>query len=401
MSHRPLVGYLVSHPIQYHAPLFRRLAESSVLDFVALFGIEATEGGRYDTQFGRQVDFGLDLLRGYRWRRVAQASRNPRIDAFWSLRTPSLNTIWEVESPDVLVLHGWRTAMMWQAALGAVFRRTPYLVRAETPILQHATTSRRLHDAARAVCIRPLVRRAAGVLSLGTANDRFYRSLGIAPHLIFRVPYSVDNGAVKHHATLGRQQRSVLRARFAIPEGAFLAITAAKLIPRKRPLDLLHALAQLPEKTHLLWIGSGELQDPVREEAQRLGLTHRVHLPGFCSSPMTWTLLGIADIFLLPSGTEPWGLAINEAVAAGLPTIVSDACGAAEDLVRPDRTGHVVRTGDIGAWVGAINTWLGRAEEGTLRSVATLSDLAALADRHSLEATARGIENTVTIVSTP
>ena len=85
-----------------------------------------------------------------------------------------------------------------------------------------------------------------------------------------------------------------------------------------------------------------------------MGLSNRVHLLGFLSSPDAWSTLGVADLFVCPSEAEPWGLVINEAVAAGLPVLASDQCGAAEDLVVRDRTGEIVPTGDVRAWEHAL-----------------------------------------------
>ncbi|MEW6731316.1 MAG: glycosyltransferase family 4 protein [Acidobacteriota bacterium] len=390
MIRKPLLGYLVSHPIQYQAPLFRRLAASDKIDFVALFGSDFGLQPSYDSQFGCVVDFGIDLLSGYQSIFINQASRQPAIDRFFGLRTPSIHTALKAKPLDVLILHGWRTAMMWQAALGAILRGIPYLMRAETPEFRSNRSPMRLQQQIRNFAVKSLVRRAAGLLALGAANERFYLRMGCAPERMFRVPYFVDNTAVATAAATGRANRREIRATLGIPNDKFVVVAVAKLIQRKRPLDLVQALKALPADIHLVWVGTGPLEEQLRAEAKVLNVEDRLHLAGFRPARETWTILGASDLFALPSQNEPWGLVINEAVAAGLPALVTDQCGGAEDLVVPDRTGEIVNTGDIAAWINAIRKWYQRYQA---KDILDQQEIRRRADLHCIEQAALSLEN--------
>lgn len=392
MRRRPKLGYLVSHPIQYQAPLFRKLAASQSIDFVALFGCDFGVRPSYDPQFGRVVDFGIDLLGGFRSVFVRQVSTDPSIERFWGLRTPSIQTAWQAEALDVLVLHGWRTAMLWQAAMGALRNRRPYLMRAETPLFNAAGASAGVAKRARNLAVRQLLNKAAGALALGTANERFYLRNGVPPERIWRVPYFVDNDAVGAQASHGREKCRDIRGEIGVPSEAVLLVAVGKLIPRKRPLDLVRLLASLPAHVHLAWIGSGELDPVVRAEASASGIADRVHLLGFQPAEATWRIMGASDLFLHPGEDEPWGLVINEAVAARIPAIVSNRCGAAEDLIVPDRTGEIVPVGDLPAWVSAASKWLARLSRGNKGDV---QEMVNRADAHSIQRAAAMIEDVV------
>lgn len=380
---RMLISYLVSHPIQYQAPFFRRLARSELFDFEALFGSDFGLQPSHDPCFGQNVDFGIKLTGGYSFRFIPSLRRKPDIDSFLGLvsRSP---TVFGSRRPDVLILHGWRTALMWQAAAAAKVLGIPYVMRAETPQFKTSVPARGVRYVRR-VALRALLGGARGALVLGDANARFYGSLGLSGERLRRVPYFVDNDAVRAASSAGRKRRLEIRREFGVlPEG-FLVIGVGKFLPRKRALDLVRLMPHCPPQVHLLWVGSGEQEPEVRAEIQKLGLQGRVHLAGFLPSARVWQLMGASDLLAVPSHNEPWGLVINEAVAAGLPVLASDECGASEELVAPGRTGEILPVGDASAWRRALIKWAGG-------NPFDAKEAEARADAHSIEAAAVGLE---------
>jgi glycosyltransferase involved in cell wall biosynthesis len=191
-------------------------------------------------------------------------------------------------------------------------------------------------------------------------------------------------------------ERNQLRAQLGIPLHSYVMVGVAKLLPRKRPLDMVRVLPGLPTQVHLVWVGSGEMEQAVRAEAALLGVASRVHLPGFRSAEETWRILGVSDLFVMPSENEPWGLAINEAVAAGLPALVSEECGAAEDLVVRDRTGEILRVGDLSSWTSAVERWYHRAAAGDRGDTGHMKRRA---DAHSIDCAATATEEAVLAVT--
>lgn len=349
--------YVVSHPIQYQAPLFRGLSSMPHLDFRALFGSDFGVTPSFDPGFGRQVDFGIPLLDGYKSAFLPRGASRPSIDRFTGLRLPLTERFFKGTPPDVVIIHGWRTLLMWQAAAACRSKGIPYMIRAETPELPGFHPGFSLQRLARDIAVRRLLSGAAAVLSLGSANDRFYRRMGVSPLSIKRVPYFVDNRSVQEAAARGAASRAQIRQANGIPQDARLLIGVGKLISRKRPDWIVQLLPDLAADIHLLWVGSGELEADLRSRISRLGLQSRVHLTGFAQPSVAWELMGAADLFVCPSVSEPWGLVINEAVAAGRPAVVTNQCGAAEDLICDGITGSVLTPEDRAGWIAAMERW--------------------------------------------
>jgi glycosyltransferase involved in cell wall biosynthesis len=147
------------------------------------------------------------------------------------------------------------------------------------------------------------------------------------------------------------------RREWGISQDAFCVLFCGKFIAKKRPLDLVRAAAslrmsgRLPE-IHLLFAGAGELgQDlrsathPVFDAEPQAQASPDVRSPldcppasfaGFLNQTEISRAYVAADCLVLPSDhDETWGLVVNEAMASGLPCIVSDACGCAEDMIEP------------------------------------------------------------------
>ncbi len=123
-----------------------------------------------------------------------------------------------------------------------------------------------------------------------------------------------------------------------------------KLTDVKRPLDLI-AAAALAAPCHVLVAGSGHLDAAVREDAKRRGVP--LTMAGFLNQEELSRAYAASDCLVLPSRGETWGLVVNEALASGLPAIVSDACGCAPDVMTP-QTGRVFETGNPASLAAAL-----------------------------------------------
>jgi glycosyltransferase involved in cell wall biosynthesis len=154
---------------------------------------------------------------------------------------------------------------------------------------------------------------------------------------------TVDVSAICDYAArLQPEQKRDALSRYGIEHDHARLLFLGRLEPHKGLLDLLVAFRQLKQKidaVSLLIVGDGSLSDIVIDES-RLG--HSVHYLGRLVGEHIWEAYALADIFVLPSHFEPWGLVINEAMASGLPVIVSDRVGCIDDLVLPQATGLVV-----------------------------------------------------------
>jgi glycosyltransferase involved in cell wall biosynthesis len=341
------IAVINSHPIQYFAPLYRFLNAAPDLDVTAIYFSDVSIRGGKDVGFGRDVKWDLDLLAGYPSVFIGDrvGAREPR--GFWSLIAP---LVWnELCSGryDVLWLHGHNYAANLVALMAAKLARLPILMRGETHL---GLPSYGLKSVLRQPVMGTLYSLCDRLLAIGSANAAFYRAMGVPDHKIFLVPYCVDNDRFISAANLSADQKAEVRKRYSVPLDQPLLLYAAKFITRKRPDHLLEAVRRLKavssEPFTLLMVGSGELEPKLRAMCAECALDN-VFFPGFINQSQLPRVYGASDIFVLPSEQEPWGLAVNEAMCAGLPIVISREVGCVNDLVRDGVNGYTVAAGDV------------------------------------------------------
>lgn len=162
--------------------------------------------------------------------------------------------------------------------------------------------------------------------------------------------------------------------------------TLAGLRPVKALPRLVRAFAGLPENWQLVIVGEGSEREAIAREAVRLGIEHRVHLPGHVADPAT--AAGLFDLFALSSDSEQFPLSVVEAMAAGLP-VVSPAVGDVMEIVAPENVPFITPVGDEGALAAALAALAG--DEGLRRQIGGANqararrefDEAAMAQRYS------------------
>lgn len=185
----------------------------------------------------------------------------------------------------------------------------------------------------------------------GTAHQEYARELGLAPEVIFTGYDVVDNLFWYEEAEAGRQEAGRWRDLLSLPHRYFVA--AKRFIPRKNLLRLVKAYGLYhswdPEGAwHLVICGSGPLEGEVRDLVGQLGLADRVHLPGYQEAGALAVYYGLASALVHASShNEPWGLVVNEAMAAGLPVLVSRICGCVPDLVQEGVNGFTFDPSDV------------------------------------------------------
>ncbi|HEY4185139.1 MAG TPA: glycosyltransferase family 4 protein [Polyangia bacterium] len=169
------------------------------------------------------------------------------------------------------------------------------------------------------------------------ASAAFYaESLGIPAHMIWRGYDVVDNKYFEEQAAVARADADRQRGALGLPRQFFLFV--GRFIPEKNLPRLIEAFSMVAGQPamagwDLVMVGSGPLEETVRRQAAPLG--DRVRFCGFQQLDRLPAYYGLASALVLPSVSESWGLAVNEAMACGLPIILSRQCGCATDLAFP------------------------------------------------------------------
>jgi glycosyltransferase involved in cell wall biosynthesis len=340
------VAFVNTHPIQYFAPLFADLNRAEDLSITALYLRDYTVKGAADCGFGQIIKWDVDLLAGYEVRFIHGADRRGDPAGFLSVIAPQVWHMVRRGAFDALVVHGHTPAAMLVAAVAAKLMRIPTFLRCET----HLGLRR---SALKSLLRRPLIgtyyRQLSGVLAIGSANRDFYQAIGVPERRIFDMPYAVDNERFMTGARLANGMREGLRAEFGVRDRRPIVLYAAKLQRRKRPDDLLRAAARLDREGavfHVVMVGSGEMEPELHALAQQLGLSN-IHFAGFVNQAALPQVYASCDVFVLPSENEPWGLAVNEAMCAGLPIVASSEIGCVPDLVHDGRNGRTFSAGNV------------------------------------------------------
>lgn len=348
MSERPYrLAILTTHPIQYNAPLFRRLAADPRLEPTVFYCYGAEPGPGEDPGFGLRFEWDQDLRSGYPHRFFPNLRRREPPRGFFGLINPAICNELRRGRYDALLSFGWAHATHWLAFLAARFTRTPYLLFGDSALLHPRPLGREL---LRQFALRWLFAHARAALTPGWMNARFYEHYGLPSQRLYPAPLTVDLDEIDACRARLFPQRAALRRQLGLPQDAIVVLFAGKLIARKRPGDLLQACARLPDsRTVVLMVGEGERAGALHRQAQPLG--PRVRFAGFQNLSALPPYYVVADILVLPSEIEPRGLVVVEALAYGLPVVISDRVPlwGPGDIVRDGENGFVYPVGDIAA----------------------------------------------------
>lgn len=350
-NHAIRLAIVVTHPIQYFTPMFRRLAERPEIELTVLYADLMGTKPFQDPGFGQTFAWDVPLLEGYRCK-VLRNYRPERVEGFFSFLTPGIVTEISKERYDAVVIFGWGHLTCWLAFLTSRLRGIPWMLYGDTiSIYENDKTG--LMRAVRKRLLRSLFRRTAAFLVTGTFNRRFYELYGAGARRCFEVPLAIDDQSFTGKADSARARREEIRAAYGIPSDVLLLLFVGKLLPRKRPQDMLAVLkayqSQLPQ-LGLAFVGDGSLMGQLKSAAATQQIEN-VFFLGFQNQSVMPNLYGAADIFVLPSSYDNKPLVVNEAMACGLPVIVSDRTGVwgPDDIVRDGENGLVYRCGDIAA----------------------------------------------------
>jgi glycosyltransferase involved in cell wall biosynthesis len=335
---------VVSHPVQYSSPVFRLMAQHSALDFhVAYCSLRGAEAG-HDPEFGRSVQWDIPLLDGYAWTHVQ--NRGSGSEAFFGLYNPGLwKLIREGRFDAVICFTGYIRASFWISYIAAKRAGAAFLFGTDATTLA-PRDSRKWKRLVKSLVWPILFRLADQVIVPSTGTQKLILSLGISGERVTLAPYVVDNDWWSQKSA--GVNREGVRASWAVGPEDTVVLFCAKLQPWKRPADLLRAFAKanLPN-AYLLFAGDGPLRQQLEEEAVALGINSRVRFLGFVNQSQLPALYTSADVMVLPSEYEPFGVVVNEAMLCGCPVIASDRVGATPDLIAPVYPEFIFPCGDI------------------------------------------------------
>jgi len=189
-------------------------------------------------------------------------------------------------------------------------------------------------------------------LVAGSRSDDYLRHLGMSGAVRFRAWDVVDNRHFEAGANEARRAAKALRNTLALPDRYFFC--SARFVAKKNLAGLIQAYGIYlknagPAAWSLVVAGSGPLDGALKVQARTAGVGDRIRFPGFLQYQELPAYYGLAEAFVLPSSSDQWGLVVNEAMAAGLPVLVSSRCGCSADLVHEGENGFTFNPDDPAA----------------------------------------------------
>ena len=337
----------------YQVPLFQALASHPRIDLMVYFcSEEASRGDDVRKKFKASGSWGVEgeLLEGYNYKFLKNFSPFP---SYLRSVIGLLNFgIWgEIvrNKPDVVILMSWMNPTWWLAILACIYRRIPFLYLTDQNVQRDLSGPKWKIWIKSFVLGKLLFRLTAGFLCAGTANRLLYEFYGVPDHKLIPFAFSWGSEKLLQASDELNSRKKEIRQQLGIPEDTYAILYCGRLSPEKSPLSLVEAFEKvdLADKT-LIIVGDGELRASLQNYVAKKNIDH-VYFFGFQNRREIPKFYVAADVLVLPSDQETWGIVVNEAMSFGLPVIVSDQVGAARDLVQNGYNGYTFPPGDVEA----------------------------------------------------
>ena len=343
----------------YRIPLFNALMQEEGIDPYVIFLSETDAALRQWHVYKDEIRFPYCVLPS--WRR--------RVGGYNALLNRGLNRALRAARPDAIVCGGYSYVASWQALAWAKSQHVPFFLWSES-VLQDRRSGHTLVEFLK----NQFLRKCDGFVVPGMSAREYLLAQGIDAGAIFTAPNAVDNAFFVHAADVARQNAITKRSDLSLPERYFLFV--GRLVREKGILDLLAAYASLDAETRrkvgLVFVGEGKERREVEEQARTIS-PGVVRFAGFVHREQLAAYYALAEALILATHTDTWGLVVNEAMACGLPVVVSRVAGCTTDLIREHWNGMLVSAGDIPSLTS------------TMQSLASQPDVLARMGAHSRE----------------
>jgi glycosyltransferase involved in cell wall biosynthesis len=333
----------------YRIPVFNALARQAEVDLHVIFLAETDQALRRWPIYTDEIRFSCEVLPSWRWRAGKHSLLVNR--GLWS----ALNAA----NPRTILCGGYNYPASWEALWWARRRRVPFVLWTESN-----QRDKRSGRAPVEWLKRHFVSSCNAFVVPGKSAFAYLRTLGVSEEAIFTAPNAVDNSFFAKRAEEVKRTPAAFLEKFRLPSRFILFV--GRLVPEKGVFDLLQAYAKLGSdlraEVGLVFAGDGVSRKALSESAKliRPGV---VCFPGFAQREDLAGFYALAEAFVLPTHSDPWGLVVNEAMACGLPIIVTRVAGCAGDLVEDGWNGSVVSPANPDRLSAAISSLLRQPEK--------------------------------------
>jgi len=336
------LAVVASHVIQYQDPFYRRLAAHPGIDLTVFFC--SAEGAKtyHDVGMGTTLRWDLELLQGYEHRFLRHFGWG---QGFFRLVNPGLVPALVRGNFDaVLFMTGWAWLSAWIGFAACRVAGIPIFLYGDS---SYVPDEKSVRAKLRAGVMRALFGMTSAFLISGKLNADYYKHYRADPRRFFPLPWAIDNERFVEGSAFAPGERDAMRERYGIAREELAVIYSGKLIERKDPMTLLRALARMTHPAIAVFLGDGALRADLERYARKQNI--RAAFIGFVNQTDLPRHYAMGDAFVLPSHFDPRATVVNEAMACGLPIVITDRCGPSADIVRHGENGYVFAPGDDAA----------------------------------------------------
>lgn len=331
------LAILTTHPIQYYAPFFQLLAKEEAISLKVFYSLGLTQN-IVDRGFGKKISWDLPLLEGYAFEFLSNTANEKGSDRFSGIKNPEIIAKIQDFNPNVLLVYGWA----YHGHLKAIkhfYSKLPIWFRGDSTLMNAQPIYKKL---LRKLALTWVYRHIDRALYVGQRNKAYYKAFGLKDQQLSFVPHAIDN---QRFAEDRKNEATSIRSSLGLTDASILILFAGKIEAVKNPLLLINAFVKsAKDNVHLLVVGNGELEEKAKLASKNNALIHFLPFQNQTQMP---ALYQACDLFCLPSVSETWGLAINEAMAAGKAILASDQVGCAPDLIEPNKNGLIFASNNL------------------------------------------------------
>jgi glycosyltransferase involved in cell wall biosynthesis len=348
-----MLAVIETHPIQYHAPVYRALQQQLGVPVTAIYGSDFSVAGYRDAEFGTTFAWDTDLLSGYTPLFLSRVASGGATSAE-AVSTAGLRDMLRAVRPTAVLIVGYSPRFHRQAWIEAWRSGSAILFRGET-VDGMVVSGLRSQMKRRALALA--YRSCDRLLYIGQRSLAHFREMGVGRDRLEFSPYCVDVTPFASDEPARLQLRALTRRSLGLTDDQVVLLFSGKLGAHKG-VDLLPAAVRaLPEplrtRVALLFVGDGAMRAEL-ETQTAAGPAVPAAFVGFQSQRALSAFYHAADALVLPSHSETWGLVVNEALHHGVPCVVSDRVGCVPDLIEEGRTGQVCAANSVPALAAAI-----------------------------------------------
>ena len=281
------------------------------------------------------------MLQDYNYQFVENCAKNPSTKNFNGIHNPQLISEIEKFKADAVLIFGWKFRSHLKAM--KYFKgKIPVLFRGDSTLLDEQATPKTI---LRRFILKNVYRYIDYALYVGTENKKYFLAHGLSEKQLIFAPHAIDNQRFSSDNEKRRKQAADKRLELGILPNDTVYLFVGKFEPKKAPTDIIKIAQRIKQKNiKFLFVGNGPLEQQMKTQAP-----DNCFFLDFQNQSQMPVIYRMGDALILPSHGpgETWGLAVNEAMACGIPVLASNKVGCSTDLVKENHTGFKFEAGNI------------------------------------------------------